>query len=63
MVVLRNSKRKVDISTESAKVFQDLLKLEDEIDRDKEHMYVVHNRRQTKGTHREASSDAPAACR
>jgi DNA repair protein RadC len=44
MVVLRNSKIEVGQATASdaAQVFQDLLNLEDKIDQDKEHFYVMH---------------------
>jgi DNA repair protein RadC len=42
MIVLRNTKIKVARPEDVAKVFQDLLKLEDKIDRDKEHFYVMH---------------------
>jgi DNA repair protein RadC len=42
MVVLRNSKILIRQSEDVALVFQDLLKLEDTIDRDKEHFYVMH---------------------
>ena len=42
MVVLRNSKIEIREARDVAKVFQDLLSLEDKIDRDKEHFYVMH---------------------
>jgi DNA repair protein RadC len=42
MILLRNSKFKVVQPLDVAKVFQDLLKLEDKIDREKEHFYVMH---------------------
>jgi DNA repair protein RadC len=42
MVVLRNSKRQITQPTDVALVFQDLLMLEDKIDQDKEHFYVMH---------------------
>ena len=42
MVLLRHSKIKIGEATDVAKVFQDLLSLEDKIDRDKEHFYVMH---------------------
>lgn len=42
MVYLKDSKLKVGSAIEVAKVFQDLLNLEDAIDRDKEHFYVMH---------------------
>ncbi len=42
MIVLRNSKIRVTASKDVAKVFQDLLSLEDRIDQDKEHFYVMH---------------------
>jgi DNA repair protein RadC len=42
MIVLRNSKIRVTASDDVAKVFQDLLKLEDPIDQEKEHFYVMH---------------------
>src|SRR5918992_2049901 len=42
MVVLRNSKTIIREAADVAKVFQDLLNLEDRIDRDKEHFYVMH---------------------
>jgi DNA repair protein RadC len=42
MVVLRNSKTTIRKATDVAKVFQDLLNLEDKIDQDKEHFYVMH---------------------
>ena len=42
MVVLRNSKTIVREAADVAKVFQDLLNLEDQIDQDKEHFYVMH---------------------
>jgi DNA repair protein RadC len=46
MVVLRNSNRYIGEPAAVAQVFQDLLSLEDRIDRDKEHVYVMHvNRR------------------
>jgi hypothetical protein len=42
MVVLRNSKITVNQSADVATVFQDLLRLEDRIDQDKEHFYGMH---------------------
>jgi DNA repair protein RadC len=42
MVVLRNSKITISQAEDVAKVFQDLLRLEDKIDQDKEHFYVMH---------------------
>jgi DNA repair protein RadC len=42
MVVLRNSKITIGEAADVANVFQDLLNLEDRIDRDKEHFYVMH---------------------
>jgi DNA repair protein RadC len=42
MVVLRNSKLTIGKVADVAKVFQDLLNLEDRIDQDKEHFYVLH---------------------
>ncbi len=42
MIYLKDSKLKVGGAEEVAKVFQDLLNLEDAIDRDKEHFYVMH---------------------
>jgi DNA repair protein RadC len=42
MVYLQDSKIKVQGSEQVAKVFQDLLLLEDEIDQQKEHFYVMH---------------------
>jgi DNA repair protein RadC len=42
MVVLRNSKTTIRDAADVAKVFQDLLNLEDAIDQDKEHVYVMH---------------------
>lgn len=42
MVLLRNSKTTIRDAADVAKVFQDLLTLEDQIDQDKEHFYVCH---------------------
>jgi DNA repair protein RadC len=42
MVVLRNSAIQIREARDVAKVFQDLLRLEDQIDQDKEHFYVMH---------------------
>ena len=42
MIYLRDSKIQVNSSRQVAKVFQDLLLLEAEIDREKEHFYVMH---------------------
>jgi DNA repair protein RadC len=42
MIVLRNSKIKITKAEDVAKVFQDLLKLEDKIDQEKEHYFVMH---------------------
>jgi DNA repair protein RadC len=42
MVYLKDSKLQIRSSGEVARVFQDLLRLEDRIERDKEHFYVMH---------------------
>ena len=42
MVLLRNSKITIGKAKDVATVFQDLLTLEDKIDQDKEHFYVMH---------------------
>jgi len=42
MIYLKNSKIKAGSLQEIAKVFQDLLRLEDGIDQEKEHFYVMH---------------------
>jgi DNA repair protein RadC len=42
MKLLQDSKIKIDQPIDVAKIFQDLLKLEDAIDREKEHFYVCH---------------------
>jgi hypothetical protein len=42
MVVLRNSKITIKEAADVANAFQDLLRLEDRIDQDKEHFYVMH---------------------
>jgi DNA repair protein RadC len=42
MVLLRHSKIHIGKAADVAKVFQDLLSLEDRIDQDKEHFYVMH---------------------
>jgi DNA repair protein RadC len=42
MVVLRNSTIEIRDARDVARVFQDLFKLEDRIDQDKEHFYVMH---------------------
>jgi DNA repair protein RadC len=42
MIYLKDSKIQVKSSYQVAKVFQDLLLLEAEIDREKEHFYVMH---------------------
>jgi DNA repair protein RadC len=42
MVILRHSKIKIGKAQDVATVFQDLLRLEDRIDQDKEHVYVMH---------------------
>jgi DNA repair protein RadC len=42
MVLSRNSTIEIRDSRDVATVFQDLLELEDTIDRDKEHYYVMH---------------------
>jgi DNA repair protein RadC len=42
MVVLQNSDTQIRESADVANVFQDLLELEDTIDKDKEHFYVMH---------------------
>jgi DNA repair protein RadC len=42
MVLLRHSKIQIGKAADVAKVFQDLLNLEDRIDQDKEHFYVMH---------------------
>jgi DNA repair protein RadC len=41
MIYLKDSKIKVGSAKESAKVFQDLLALEDKIEQEKEHFYVM----------------------
>ena len=42
MIYLQDSKLKIQDSHQVARVFQDLLLLEDEVARDKEHFYVMH---------------------
>jgi DNA repair protein RadC len=42
MVVLRNSTIEIRDARDVARIFQDLFKLEDRIDQDKEHFYVMH---------------------
>jgi DNA repair protein RadC len=42
MIYLKDSKIKVTSAKEVAKVFQDILALEDKIDQEKEHYYVMH---------------------
>jgi DNA repair protein RadC len=42
MVVLRNSTIEIRDARDVARVFQDVLRLEDRIDQDKEHFYVMH---------------------
>ena len=42
MIYLKDSKIQIKSSHQMAKVFQDLLLLEAEIDREKEHFYVMH---------------------
>ena len=42
MIYLKDSKIKIGDAEETVKVFRDLLMLEDAIDRDKEHFYVMH---------------------
>jgi DNA repair protein RadC len=42
MILLRNSHTPITDTAAVARVFQDLLRLEDRIDRDKEHFYVMH---------------------
>jgi DNA repair protein RadC len=42
MVVLRNSTIEIRDAVDVARVFQDVLRLEDRIDQDKEHFYVMH---------------------
>jgi DNA repair protein RadC len=42
MVVLRNSTIEIRDARDVARVFQDLFRLEDAIDQDKEHFYVMH---------------------
>ena len=42
MIYLKDSKIRVQSPLEIAKVFQDLLALEDSIDQEKEHYYVMH---------------------
>jgi DNA repair protein RadC len=42
MVVLRHSNIEIREARDVAKVFQDLLRLEETIDQDKEHFYVMH---------------------
>jgi DNA repair protein RadC len=42
MVLVRNSTIEIRNSRDVAQVFQDLLSLEDTIDQDKEHFYVMH---------------------
>jgi DNA repair protein RadC len=42
MIYLQDSKIKIQDTQQVAQVFQDLLLLEDAVDRDKEHFYVMH---------------------
>lgn len=42
MVYLKDSNIKVESAEEVAKVFQDILSLEDSVEQDKEHFYVMH---------------------
>jgi DNA repair protein RadC len=42
MIYLKDSKLQVHGSDEVAKIFQDILALEDKIDQEKEHYYVMH---------------------
>jgi DNA repair protein RadC len=42
MKLLQDSKIKIEQPEDIAKIFQDLLKLEDAIDQEKEHFYVMH---------------------
>ncbi len=42
MVLIRNSKTKLLDTNDAVKVLRDLLKIEDEIDQEKEHFYVIH---------------------
>jgi len=42
MIYLKDSKIKVTSAKEVAKVFQDILAIEDTIEQDKEHYYVMH---------------------
>ncbi len=42
MVLMRNSQTKLLNASDAVKVLRELLKTEDEIDRDKEHFYVIH---------------------
>jgi DNA repair protein RadC len=42
MIYLKDSKIKVTGAKEVAKVFQDILALEDKIDQEKEHYYIMH---------------------
>ena len=42
MIYLKDSKIQVDGSVGVAKVFQDILALEDQIEQEKEHYYVMH---------------------
>lgn len=42
MIYLQDSKIKVQSAEEVAKVFQDLLLLEDKIEQEKEHFYIMH---------------------
>jgi DNA repair protein RadC len=42
MILLQDSKIKIGDSQDVARIFQDLLKLEDAIDQEKEHYFVMH---------------------
>ena len=42
MIYLKDSKLQVNGAAEVAKVFQDILALEDKIEQEKEHYYVMH---------------------
>jgi DNA repair protein RadC len=42
MILLQDSKIKINDSKDVARIFKDLLKLEDTIDQEKEHYFVMH---------------------
>jgi len=42
MIVLKDTNKKIGSNEDARKVFQELLRLEDAIDQDKEHFYVMH---------------------